>query len=283
MGDPKPRGRPDRGAKIPGAARTYANRTSDLLSCHRKSVSADPTPHYAKARSRAPFLLRTDWFALGFRTQPDRGYAEGMSEATETLIGAFPKDVRQAAAEVTRVFEGAGATCSPDSFGIKVSGEGLSIPARIYVEERRVMMGEGLARHLADCLLTRHHDGYVRARALARIISLNKPWSIPFVVQLIGEYVVEILVIYRRQLRRDRSSFAGGVRRGKYRLHPPNRATGHQLLGLLLPSRRARAIRWLSPGRAASSHRIEPERSIGYSSERERLRYRTRTPSPLTY
>ena len=43
------------------------------------------------------------------------------------------------------------------------------------------------------CLYTRHHDGYVRQRHLRQIIRCTEPWAVPFVVQLLGEYVLEIL------------------------------------------------------------------------------------------
>ena len=46
---------------------------------------------------------------------------------------------------------------------------------------------------ILNCLQTRHHNGFVRERALRRIIDLNTPWSAPFVVQLMSEYVIEIL------------------------------------------------------------------------------------------
>ena len=116
-----------------------------------------------------------------------------MSEAIETLADAFPSELRQRAAEVASLFKRAGATLSPGTLRFAVKGDGLSAPARVYVDEGSVVANEGLARNLADCLLTRHHDGHVRARALIRIIVLNEPWSIPFVVLLIGEYVIEIL------------------------------------------------------------------------------------------
>lgn len=35
-------------------------------------------------------------------------------------------------------------------------------------------------------LYTRHHDGHVRQRHLARIIEVTDSWIVPFVVQLIG-------------------------------------------------------------------------------------------------
>ncbi|HJQ57883.1 MAG TPA: hypothetical protein VJ890_13295 [Vineibacter sp.] len=77
---------------------------------------------------------------------------------------------------------------------VLVSGETVSIPYRVDFDE--VMSRtpfSTLQLEILDCLQTRHHDGYVRERALRRIIGLNTPWSVPFVVQLASEYVTEIL------------------------------------------------------------------------------------------
>jgi hypothetical protein len=46
---------------------------------------------------------------------------------------------------------------------------------------------------MLHCLFTRHHDGYVRQRHLAPLLVARHHWVIPYVVQLLGEYVVEII------------------------------------------------------------------------------------------
>ena len=73
--------------------------------------------------------------------------------------------------------------------------EELVIPYRFYHQDH-----EGTFAHLTEtqsifysCLLTPHHDGHVRQRYLERIVSVHEPWLVPFVVQLTGEYVIEIL------------------------------------------------------------------------------------------
>jgi hypothetical protein len=38
----------------------------------------------------------------------------------------------------------------------------------------------------------RSHDGYIRQRELAHLLGADEPWVVPFVVQLCGEYLVEI-------------------------------------------------------------------------------------------
>jgi hypothetical protein len=42
---------------------------------------------------------------------------------------------------------------------------------------------------------TRHHDGHVREQSVQGIVKVCEPWVAPFVVCLVGEYVVEIVQI----------------------------------------------------------------------------------------
>ena len=57
-----------------------------------------------------------------------------------------------------------------------------------------------LERDVYACLYTRHHNGYVRQRHLRSIVGISHPWVVPFVVQLIGEYVLEIVADIREGL-----------------------------------------------------------------------------------
>lgn len=41
-------------------------------------------------------------------------------------------------------------------------------------------------------LMTRHHDGYIREVAIVKLMKLFPSASIPYLVQLLGEYVMEI-------------------------------------------------------------------------------------------
>lgn len=43
------------------------------------------------------------------------------------------------------------------------------------------------------CLLSRHHDGHLRQRQIERLAGVSQSWVVLFLVQLCGEYVVEIL------------------------------------------------------------------------------------------
>jgi hypothetical protein len=85
-------------------------------------------------------------------------------------------------------------------FSARVSGENVSIPYRIYHDPVRIDSARlnPQQTELLDCLLTRHHNGFVREEHLARIICRSHDWVPPFVVQLVGEYVVEILRIIQK-------------------------------------------------------------------------------------
>lgn len=50
-------------------------------------------------------------------------------------------------------------------------------------------------------MFTRHHDGYVRQEWAREVVPVAEPWVVPFMVQLLGEYVVEIVVDLHRGLR----------------------------------------------------------------------------------
>ena len=77
-----------------------------------------------------------------------------------------------------------------------VGGEPFAFPYRVYYTPQRIASVtsrlEGDARVVALCLISRHHDGQVREAAVRNSHFVERPWSTPFAVQLLGEYVVEI-------------------------------------------------------------------------------------------
>lgn len=101
------------------------------------------------------------------------------AEALDQVIG----QLCQARVEMHRFIE------------VRVGEEELIIPYRIYdlgYETAFDYLSETQSL-LYSCLLTRHHDGHVRQRQLERILSVHAPWIVPFVLQLTGEYVIQIL------------------------------------------------------------------------------------------
>lgn len=86
-------------------------------------------------------------------------------------------------------------------FSVQVEKETLSIPYRIYHNASLTKtQGLTLQEQLLACLLTRHRDGFIREKHLSRIIAVNATWVAPFVVQLLGEYVIEIIQVIENNL-----------------------------------------------------------------------------------
>ncbi|MFD7508609.1 hypothetical protein ACFV5N_04585 [Streptomyces sp. NPDC059853] len=89
-------------------------------------------------------------------------------------------------------------------FPVVVQGDRLSIPGRLYNDEPTAAASAPLSarrRRLLHCLYSRHCDGRVRQRHLRVIAGATDPWVVPYVVQLAGEYGVEILRDLDRALR----------------------------------------------------------------------------------
>jgi hypothetical protein len=85
------------------------------------------------------------------------------------------------------------------AFPVSLGDELVRIPYRIYHDVTVInpVLLNNLQIECLSCLLTRHHNGYVREENLRKILSSDHEWVPPFVVQLLGEYVIEILAAIR--------------------------------------------------------------------------------------
>lgn len=124
------------------------------------------------------------------------------ADITERLAGAFPLRLRaRVESAVLLVPEGEPEPTAHDVGPIVLHGESLRIPSRIYFPEPTPARLSTLPeddRRILECIYTRHHDGRVRQRYLEAILLADEAWVAPFVVQLLGEYVLEILQVLDR-------------------------------------------------------------------------------------
>jgi hypothetical protein len=125
------------------------------------------------------------------------------------LLYAFPSNRRDDALAVISVL--------PENlhgkrnFTVRVSNEQLLIPQRLYHDPKLIQVRKlsDTQRHLVDCLLTRHKDGHVRQEHLVKILGVDNPWVPAYVIQLLGEYVIEIQkLIETRLLDLDKSLYS---------------------------------------------------------------------------
>ncbi len=111
------------------------------------------------------------------------------------LAEAFPSEHRAAALlageAVARVLAARQWT---ERFAVQVEGQGVLIPARLHFASDRLGLTESdEAWRFACALQTRSNNGFERQRAVRNLLADLQPWAAPFIVALIGEYIIEIL------------------------------------------------------------------------------------------
>jgi hypothetical protein len=85
---------------------------------------------------------------------------------------------------------------SNSRFDVRVDDDWLRIPQRIYnPPSSQADLGRLSDRQslMLSCLYSRHHDGRVRQQHVQRLLQADERWVAPYIVALVGEYVVEIV------------------------------------------------------------------------------------------
>lgn len=128
------------------------------------------------------------------------------------LAGAFPKalndDVREVLAmlpfEKENVLLSDGTRHRVDNFlsgqdfQLTLRGERICSPYRLYLDEPEPSRLDNLSddqRTVVNCIYLRHHNGHVRQNHLKKLVRATDYFICPFIVQFIGEYVIELLYI----------------------------------------------------------------------------------------
>ncbi|UCM91750.1 hypothetical protein LC193_08645 [Streptomyces marincola] len=135
-------------------------------------------------------------------------------DRSDPLIMAFPAELAGDAEAALSVMP-ASHLRPAAPFSVVVEGQQVLIPRRLYNDEPPTDAVAPLSarqRQLLHCLYSRHSDGVVRQRHLEKIVGSTDPWVVPFVVQLVGEYVLEILVVICDELRHLTASGTCGLR-----------------------------------------------------------------------
>lgn len=90
-------------------------------------------------------------------------------------------------------------------FEVLVHDEILRIPYRIYYDEPDFddNLLTPLQHQILHCLFTRHNNGYVREKHLKQLLSScnDEIWILPYILQLLGEYVIEVLEVVNHSIR----------------------------------------------------------------------------------
>jgi len=99
------------------------------------------------------------------------------------------------------IYEDLPLSVSTDTVGpIRLNGEELSIPFRVYLQAREsecISALTGRQQLILSAILSRSSDGYVREKCVRELLQSDEPWIPPFVLQLLGEYVLPIIRVVK--------------------------------------------------------------------------------------
>ena len=117
------------------------------------------------------------------------------SLSADLLGEAFPQSLHTLATEAA-IYASVQLQASQwtEQFEALLDGEIVQIPARLRFRNNHADEAlSGDIRLMVRCLRSRSCDGFERQRAVRDLLRDAQPWVAPFIVALIGEYLVEIL------------------------------------------------------------------------------------------
>ncbi len=122
---------------------------------------------------------------------------------TEVLLNSFPISQRIDAEAIEATIDLKLKHKQYMPFKVFCNKESLVIPMRVYIDESQLDLITKLApiqKEMVYCFYSRHCDGFVRERCLKKIIESDNLFASPFILQLLGEYVIEIIeVLYQNR------------------------------------------------------------------------------------
>lgn len=119
----------------------------------------------------------------------------------EKLAGMFPVYLAPDAKIIESTLDLSAKHQSYIPFKVNLDRDIVTLPTRIYVDSNQLNKINNLSeiqKEMAYCFFSRHHDGFVREKCLKEFVTSNNLFAAPYIVQLLGEYVIEIIdIIYK--------------------------------------------------------------------------------------
>lgn len=121
-----------------------------------------------------------------------------MAELAGFLEAIFPPHLQGEFPALLKIIPEAQLQPSGFDRAVNFHGKTLKLAGRIYSPEIEPAVWARLTdtqRDLLCCFYSRHHNGYVREKYAKELVKLEQDWVVPFVLQLAGEYVLEIITV----------------------------------------------------------------------------------------
>lgn len=131
-------------------------------------------------------------------------------ESTRLLRSAFPRSLEVYVDNALRVVPLAETRPFVNEHAsVDVRGEEFCLLRRVYFDYSYIKDGgwhtharwqlPSLEQDILACIYSTHHDGTVRAQTINRLIESRHDWALPYLLNLVSDYVIEVteLIDYR--------------------------------------------------------------------------------------
>ncbi len=129
-------------------------------------------------------------------------FPRAMKNEVEAVLDIIPlneNDIARADGQTHKVEELIHSSIQP----INLENESLIIPRRVYFNEPDSEREKKLTdrqRTILNCIYLCHYDGYVRQRRLEQLPDEFEYFVVPYTMQLLGGYVIEIIEVLNKHL-----------------------------------------------------------------------------------
>lgn len=126
-------------------------------------------------------------------------------ENKKVIINSFPRSLKSDAEKVSSLL-------MYDKYPIEskievvVNNEYYRIPYRVHFKKLpfwKLWNLSNIQKIMIWCIFSRHHDGYIREEMLRKLIWINLDFTIPYILQPLNEYVIELLPIVNTLINND--------------------------------------------------------------------------------
>ena len=114
----------------------------------------------------------------------------------EIIQKAFPVEIREEVNSLLTKFTIETKHSTQGFETVVIGEEKFEIPYRIYYNPPYSLVNSKFTQkeqEILNCIFSRNENGYIRQKAIQNIIASSNNWTLPYIVRVIGEYVIEIL------------------------------------------------------------------------------------------
>jgi hypothetical protein len=114
----------------------------------------------------------------------------------EVIQKAFPVEIRGEINSLLTKFAVETKYATHRGESVAIGEEKIEIPDRIYYNPPYSLTNSKFTqkeKEILNCIFLFLENGYIRQKAIQNIICSSNSWTIPYIVRIIGEYIVEIL------------------------------------------------------------------------------------------